>query len=454
MKVQVRHRSVRHTALLLLSAAMVVGCSGNSGNRTKSGTNSKVYYGPGSTGATAPVPSGSTGGSGSTSGGSTAMAGQFNNGPDLNAARGQHTATLMTDGRVLVVGGTDGQGLMADSELFDPVANAWEVARNISPTPNEGLMMDPTGQFPTARQLHTAVALQDGRVLIAGGLGVERMSAQAGAQPQPVFEPMKTAYVFNPASNTFTPVDELPAARAWHLAAPLGNGNAALAGGLDANLASTKTADVFNAQSNTWSTVNMADRHTWGAMVPVGADAIVVDGADVQQTQQGLQIAGFPNQKAELFVSSTGAFTSAPNNIGDRIFLGAAPLSSGEAFLAGGQGLNGNSLDVVDTTERYDPAAQQFVTGPTMSVARFDCQIAEIGSSGDQLIVGGIDAQGGLLVSCEVWSGLNNAIVGTVDMSVARSDFRAVTLQDGRILVVGGLDDQGAGIAQTELHSR
>ncbi len=85
--------------------------------------------------------------------------GAFAPGPDLAGARGQHTATLLRDGRVLVTGGSDGQGVVADSELFDPLTNSWTTARSLASSPNDGMMMDPTGAFPTARQLHTAVGL-------------------------------------------------------------------------------------------------------------------------------------------------------------------------------------------------------------------------------------------------------------------------------------------------------
>ena len=70
------------------------------------------------------------------------------------------------------------------------------------------------------------------------------------------------------------------------------------------------------------------------------------------------------------------------------------------------------------------------------------------------LVIGGIDGNSSLIVTCEVLSVAQNAILGTVDMATPRMDFPAVTLNDGRILVIGGLDDQGAGLAQTEFHTR
>src|SRR5262245_50795836 len=44
----------------------------------------------------------------------------------LATARQQHTATLLPDGRVLVAGGTDSNGVVLSSaELYDPATHRW-----------------------------------------------------------------------------------------------------------------------------------------------------------------------------------------------------------------------------------------------------------------------------------------------------------------------------------------
>jgi galactose oxidase-like protein/Kelch motif protein len=70
----------------------------------------------------------------------------------MHHARVSHTATLLDDGRVLIVGGK-GETLNASAELYDPGTGRFAE----------------TGSLVVARYKHTAGLLPAGRVLIAGG---------------------------------------------------------------------------------------------------------------------------------------------------------------------------------------------------------------------------------------------------------------------------------------------
>lgn len=71
----------------------------------------------------------------------------------MAVARHGHTATVLTDGRVLIIGGLDASGPLAAGEVFDPAQKTFSLA----------------GNLVNARCGHTATLLTNGRVLIAGG---------------------------------------------------------------------------------------------------------------------------------------------------------------------------------------------------------------------------------------------------------------------------------------------
>ena len=76
--------------------------------------------------------------------------GVFTPGPNLNSARSGHSATVLSDGRIVFAGG-DAAGSV---EIYDPAANAFTtLAANLS----------------APRALHGAALLNDGRILFAGG---------------------------------------------------------------------------------------------------------------------------------------------------------------------------------------------------------------------------------------------------------------------------------------------
>ena len=73
----------------------------------------------------------------------------------MSVGRHSHTAVLLEDGRVLVIGGYNGSP-MASVEIYDPVLGTWSI----------------TSSMGAARSSHTSTLLPDGRVFVSGGSGL------------------------------------------------------------------------------------------------------------------------------------------------------------------------------------------------------------------------------------------------------------------------------------------
>ena len=101
--------------------------------------------------------------------------GTFTTAGNLTVKRHKHDATLLADGRVLIVGGSDerdGNGAYRNAEVFNPANGSFTVVRNNMNTARYKLQ-------------GTAILLNNGKVLIAGG-----------ANRAEVFDPTTSSFSF------------------------------------------------------------------------------------------------------------------------------------------------------------------------------------------------------------------------------------------------------------------
>jgi hypothetical protein len=152
---------------------------------------------------------------------------------DMNIPRLYHTATLLSDGRVLVTGGQsagDGNDNFVEktAEIYDSATGTWTLVDSMS----------------RARYGHTATLLPDGTILIAGGAG-----------PRGDLVYTVRGEMFNPYSGLWKNVDSLLTPRGFHTAVLLNSGKVLVAGGLTlpANGPNRTTkAELFQTSSSKW----------------------------------------------------------------------------------------------------------------------------------------------------------------------------------------------------------
>lgn len=163
---------------------------------------------------------------------------------NMNVARAGHSATVLTDGTVLVVGGFNtSTGYLASTEIYNPTAHTWTNKASMS----------------HARALHSATLLNDGRVMVVGGSDGSNVLA--------------SIEIYNPNSNTWSTLGNLTQLRCNHQAALLNDGTVLIDSGRTYNNAFTGTigtigyvnlTELINPSTSTISSVGNCNKATWG----------------------------------------------------------------------------------------------------------------------------------------------------------------------------------------------
>jgi N-acetylneuraminic acid mutarotase len=239
----------------------------------------------------------------------------------LHTARRLHSATRLADGKVLVAGGTG-----AGNQFPAPGLAAAEIYDPVART------WSPTGALHVARWGHSAVLLADGSVLVAGGTAVR--SGQSVTA-------LRSAERWNPESGTWTEVAPMTDARTGHPAVVLGNGRVLVAGGgvpvgRD-DEAALAYCELYDATADAWTpTGNLLAPRTRHQAVAVSGTTVLVTGGSPPGSVGDGTFDPFSRSTAELFTVSTGAWTAAKPMPAGRGRHRAVSLGSGKVLVVGG----------------------------------------------------------------------------------------------------------------------
>jgi hypothetical protein len=240
---------------------------------------------------------------------------------NLAVERSGNTATLLPDGKVLVIGGVDrSENSLGSAEIYDPETGSFSLT---------GAMSEPRGQ-------HTATILKNGKVLVAGG----------GSGDYPSQTVYRSAELYDPATGKFTPTGQMTEYRHKHAAILLPSGKVLVAGGSDNRdwHGEYSSAEIYDPVSGTF-------RPT-GAM---STSRFKMPEAVVLLNNGKVLIAG-GGRFAEVYDETKGTFTAASGTIGaSRFFAAATLLPSGDALVTGGYADTGAGLPATAAAWIYQP---------------------------------------------------------------------------------------------------
>lgn len=219
----------------------------------------------------------------------------------MNTPRGNHTATLLDSGKVLVVGGYSTKGETDSAELYDPATSTWSPAASVI----------------APREEHTATLLYSDKVLVTGG--------------RTFTDVFQDAQVYDPDTDSWSMLAPMPRARAGHVAVRLNSGKVMVLGG------GHDEVDFYDPYTSTtpWTT---------GASLPSGGSAI-----SATLLYSGEVLVTHSTGQASLYDPLTDAWLPAgmlaPRLWGHAVTL----LHTGQVLVTGGS----TAADVTTTVWRY-----------------------------------------------------------------------------------------------------
>lgn len=302
-----------------------------------------------------------------------------------------------------------------------------------------------TGSMAVGRNFQTATPLEDGRVLIAGGF-----NSHVGT--------LASAELYDPATGRFTAShDALTVSRELYTATLLPDGRVLLAGGFNTHAGRTlASAEWFDPKSDRFTRTSGSmevSRFGQGAIwVPALAKVLIAGGKE-HDPSTGRDWKALA--EAELFDPTTDRFTALPPMLHARDRPTLSLLPDGRVLVAGGK--DDDSTDKPRQAEIFDPARagsgqNAFLPAASLQQDRFAHQAVTLADGRILLLGGWSDSLHGTCASSEIYDPAAGSFTLTagpdgkpVAMATSRLDAAAVFLPSANEVLVAGGQRQDAG---------
>ncbi len=277
------------------------------------------------------------------------------------------------------------------------------------------------GDLKVARALHTSTLLNDGRVLIVGGVGTNALDG-----------PLASIEIYDPSTSNSLIWNNLHTARHGHSATRLQNGKVLIVGG--STLTTTlSSVEIYDPQSN-----SLSNAASLGFPRFRHAAVLLQDGRVLVTGGNGPGQLGDPVlSNGEIYNPATNSWQPIAGMNVHRTTHSSILLPDGQILIAGGRAFANIPTDAV---ERYNPATNTWQTLNSMSTVRADHSVTLL-PNGKVLVAGGSGNGIGDLSSAELFDPTANAWTSTGSMSTGRSEHMSALLLNGKVLVVGGKDE-------------
>ena len=344
---------------------------------------------------------------------------------ELEFGRWGHTATLLQNDTILIVGGMKRLAYrrtsIAQGEILPLGSTEWAK----------------TSRFNWERTYHTASLLPDGTVLVAGGTGRVVLKEGESESLWRGNKDLNSAEIYDPKTDEWENAPDMTYKKQLAQAITLEDGRVMIIGGRS-GVSTLSSNEIYDPEDNSWSEAEpmMQSRMSHSAVKLIDNTILVTGGMESVTMGDTLS-------SAEIYDPLQNSWSKVAKLTRARLGHRSTLLPDGRVLVTGGTSVvEADLLGPETTAEIYDPILNEWTLISTELLARKD-HSAVLTPGGKVILIGGGDPAGAGVLPIESYDIENNEWSVISNLPEGRNLLTATTLRDGSIVVVGGGTIQG-----------